>query len=192
MAEDIFARELSGEVISVQDPEYGKIHETIRQAQRITADLNTGCHNPEEAREIFARLTGRPAPEGFRLNPPFYTDFGRNLHVGRGSFFNFGCVCMDRGGIWIGEDVLIGPQVQLLTISHQKDPFSRRDTVCRPISIGDRVWIGAGAILLPGVSVGENAIIGAGAVVTRDVPPNAVAVGNPARILEKDVFGRER
>lgn len=184
MMRDIFERERTGEWISTSDPEYNKIHVLIREAQRITAELNAGYHDEEEIREIFSRLIGVKVPVSFRMNPPFHTDYGKRIRVGENVFFNFGCIFMDRGGISIGNDVLIGPAVQLLTINHQENPFERSTTRCKPITIGDRVWIGGGAIVLPGVTIGDNAIISAGAVVTHDVLENAVVAGNPAKVIK--------
>jgi acetyltransferase-like isoleucine patch superfamily enzyme len=108
---DIFQRELAGEVISLRDPEYPKIAALIAEAQRITAEMNTGYRDPAEVRLLFSRLTGATVDESFWLLPPFYTDFGKNIRVGRNVFINHACEFMDRGGITIGDDVLIGPKV---------------------------------------------------------------------------------
>ena len=143
-----------------------------------------GYHTPEQVRAWFARLTGTPIDETLRLCPPFYAGFGRNIRVGRRVFINTGCTFMDRGGIEIGDDAFIGPNVSLITTNHAAGPAMRRCTISRPIRLRGNVWIGAGAIVLPGVTLGENAVAGAGAVVTRDVPPNAVVGGNPARLIK--------
>lgn len=155
---DIFEREHAGEWISTSDSEYDKIHILIREAQRITTELNTGYHDEEEIHEIFSRLIGVKVPDSFCMNPPFHTDYG--------------------------NDVLIGPTVQLLTINHQENPFEKSITRWKPIAIGDMVWIGGGVIVLPGVTIGDNAIISAGAVVTHDVPENTVVAGNPAKVIK--------
>ena len=146
--------------------------------------LNTGYHTEEEIRMLFSKLTGTAIDSTFRLNPPFYTDFGKNIHIAKKVFINFNCVFMDRGGISIGDYSLIGPGVNLLTINHQQNPYERSSTISKPIVIGRRVWIGAGAIFLSGVTVGDHAIISAGAVVTHDVPENAVVAGNPAKVIK--------
>ena len=119
------------------------------------------------------------------INPPVHFDYGFNTFLGDDVFLNFGCTLLDVGRITIGDHTLIGPNVQLLTPTHPTDPELRRDLVegSKPITIGENVWIGGGAIVLPGVTVGDNAIIGAGAVVTKDVPAGATVVGNPARVL---------
>ena len=120
-----------------------------------------------------------------RMFPPFYTAFGKFTKVGKGVFVNFGCTFLDRGGITLGDDVFIGPNVQLITENHPEQPQNRRNVYARPISIGRGVWIGAGAIILPGVTVGENSIIGAGAVVKKDVPANVIVAGVPAKIVRE-------
>jgi len=117
------------------------------------------------------------------VRPPLYVDYGSNITVGARTFVNYNLTALDVAAITIGEDCQIGPNVQLLTPTHPLEPGPRRDKLeaARPIVIGDNVWLGGGAIVLPGVTIGDNSVIGAGAVVTRDVPANVVAVGNPAR-----------
>jgi acetyltransferase-like isoleucine patch superfamily enzyme len=180
---DIFERELAGEVISLPDPEYPKIAACITEAQRIIAEMNTGYRSPDEMRALFERLTGAAVHESFWLLPPFYTDFGRNIRVGRNVFINHACEFMDRGGITIEDDVLIGPKVNLVTINHPLDPATRRSTYCAPISIRKGAWLGAAVSVMPGVTIGENAVIAANAVVTRDVPDDAIVGGVPARLI---------
>lgn len=117
------------------------------------------------------------------IRPPFHCDYGYNITLGAGAFLNFNCVILDVVEVIIGDGAQIGPGVQILTADHHRDPAERASGLefGRPISIGSNVWIGAGAIILPGVSIGDNAVIGAGSVVTRDVPAGTTAVGNPAR-----------
>ena len=124
--------------------------------------------------------------EGVELRPPLYVDYGTNLVIGDRVFANFGLTALDVAHITIGNDVQIGPHVQLLTPTHPTDPVERRDKweAASPIVIGDNVWLGGGAIVLAGVTIGENSIIGAGAVVTKDIPANVVAVGNPAKVIK--------
>jgi acetyltransferase-like isoleucine patch superfamily enzyme len=182
---DIFERDLSGEVISLHDPEYYKIGAAIDETQRIIAELNNSYHDNAEVRTLFSRLTGVQVDETVALLPPFYTDFGRNIRVGKRVFINHCCEFMDRGGITIGDDVLIAPKVNLITISHPLNPAKRRATFTSPIVIGNGVWIGAGATVMPNVTIGENAVVAAGAVVTKDVPPNTVVAGVPAKVIKK-------
>lgn len=184
---DIFQREIRGEEVSTDEPEYFKILELITEAQKITAELNTGYHEPDEVREIMSRLTGRKLDKSFGLLPPFYTDYGKNLVIGKDVFINHACTFMDRGGITIEDKVLIAPKVNLITINHPLSP-SRREkgisTICRPITVKRNAWIGAAATIMPGVTVGENSIVSAGAVVTRDVPPNTIVAGVPAKVIK--------
>jgi maltose O-acetyltransferase len=121
--------------------------------------------------------------EGAYIRPPFHCDYGYNISLGRGVFLNFNCVILDVVRVTIGDGTQIGPGTQILTADHPRDPVQRRAGLefGRPVTIGTNVWIGAAAIILPGVTVGDDAIVGAGAVVTRDVPKGATVVGNPAR-----------
>lgn len=160
------------------------MHRAADEARRITAELNGRYHTEEEIYELFCRLTGRTAGEGFRLFPPFYTDFGRNITVGRNVFINAGCCFQDQGGITIGDGTLVGHQVVLATLNHVLDPARRGDMTPAPIAIGKNVWIGSHATILPGVRVGDNAVVAAGAVVTKDVPANAVVGDVPAVLLK--------
>jgi acetyltransferase-like isoleucine patch superfamily enzyme len=182
---DIFQRELAGELISLSDPEYPKIAALIAEAQRLIAEMNTGYRDPDEVRTLFGRLTGTAVDESFWLLPPFYTDFGKNIRVGRNVFVNHGCEFMDRGGITLGDNVLIGPKVNLVTINHPLDPATRRSTYCAPIVIRNGAWLSAAVSVMPGVTIGENAVVAANAVVTTDVPDNAVVGGIPARVIRQ-------
>lgn len=156
-----------------------------QRAQRLTAELNFTYHEPEEIVQLFSRLIGKPVGEGFCLFPPFYTDYGQNITVGRHVFLNTSCHFQDQGGITIGDGTQIGHNVVLATLNHNEDPKRRRETIPAPIVIGKNVWIGANATITPGVTIGDGAIVAAGAVVTRDVPPNMVVGGVPARILRE-------
>lgn len=189
MMKDIFERDLSGEVILLTDPDYHKIGTVIYEAQKIIAELNNSFHDKAEVRALFSRLTGVEVDETFELLPPFYTDFGRNIRVGKNVFINHCCEFMDRGGITIGNNVLIAPKVNLITIGHPLNPTDRRATYTAPITIQNGVWIGAGASIIPGVTIGENSVVATGAVVTKDVPPNTVVAGIPAKII-KNITGK--
>ena len=188
---DIFEREKAGEIISLDDPEYGKIAALITEAQKLIADINTGYRSPQEVRDLFSRLTGVTVDPSFWMLPPFYTDFGKNIRVGKNVFINHGCEFMDRGGITLEDDVLIGPKVNLITINHPMEPTQRRSTFCAPIVIKRNAWIGVGASVMPGVTIGENAVIAANAVVTSDVAANSVVGGIPAKVL-KTFLDREK
>lgn len=187
---NIFERDLAGEAISNREEEYYRIEEVITEAQRILSELNLAYHTRAEIRDIFSRLTGREVDPSFELLTPFYTDFGRNIIVGKDVFINQNCTFMDRGGILLEDRVLIAPRVNLITTNHIIDPNDRRSVQSRPITIRKNAWIGAGATITPGVTVGENAIVAAGAVVTSDVTADTIVGGVPAKFIKKIV--RER
>ena len=139
--------------------------------------------SPAERRDLLRQRMGEVG-EGAIIRPPFHCDYGYNIRLGRGVFMNFNCVVLDVCEVEIGDQTQIGPGVQILTADHPRDPAQRAEGIefGRPITIGRNVWIGGGAIILPGVTIGDDAIIGAGSVVTRDVPEGATAAGNPARL----------
>ncbi len=156
-----------------------------REAQKITMEINTRYHGPEELQELFSQLIGKPVGEGFGLFPPFYTDFGKNITIGSNVFINADCKFQDQGGITIGDGSLIGHGVVLATLNHDMDPAKRQQLHPAPIVIGKGVWIGANAVVTAGVTIGDNAVVAAGAVVTKDVPANTVVGGVPARKIKE-------
>lgn len=175
-------RMLAGELYIAEDPE---LAEDSLRAMTLTESFNRSvARDPDERRRILGDLLGAFG-EGSEIRPPLYCDYGYQLHIGSRTFINFGLVALDVARITIGDDVQFGPNVQLLTPTHPTDAELRRAKweAASPITIGDNAWIGGGAIVLPGVTIGENTIVGAGAVVTKDVPPNTLAVGNPARVI---------
>lgn len=155
------------------------------QAMKLTAKLNGSYHTPEEIQKIFSELTGRQVDKTFGMFPPFYTDCGKNITVGKNVFINSGCRFQDQGGIFIGDGTLIGHNVVLATLNHGIAPEERHDLFPAPIRIGKNVWIGANVTVLPGVTIGDNAVIAAGAVVTKNVPANVVVAGVPAKVIRK-------
>ena len=174
----------SGKTVEGGSEVHKYMSELSGEAMKITAQINNAYHSPEELKTLFETLIGRPT-EDFRLFPPFYTDCGKNIRVGKNVFINSGCCFQDQGGITIGDGVLIGHQVVLATLDHVLDPDKRQSIIPRPIVIGNNVWIGSHSTILGGVTVGDNAVIAAGAVVTKDVPPNTIAGGVPAKIIKK-------
>lgn len=167
-----------------EDPEVIlQMRELSRQAQKITMEINTKYHDTAELQKLFFELIGKPVDDTFSLFPPFYTDFGKNIHVGKRVFINSDCKFQDQGGIYIGDDVLIGHAVVLATLNHDIDPEKRPQLHPAPIRIGNKVWIGANCTITSGVTIGENSIVAAGAVVTRDVPPNTIVGGVPAKVI---------
>ncbi len=176
---DIFTRDLDGELVDMNDSEFEKIFAVIQNTLKLTAKLNSGHYEQAKVREIMSEIMGREFDESNWLLPPFYVDFGKIF------FMNQACTFMDRGGIEIGDDVFIGPKCNLTTINHDFNPYNRRATFCKSIKIGNRVWLGIGVTICPGVSIGDNSIIAAGSVVTKDVPANVIVGGNPARVLKE-------
>ena len=171
-------RMLAGDLYVADDP---KIREESQRALRLADEFNRAPAGEERQRLLGELLGG--IGEGSEIRPPLYVDFGYHLVVGARTFVNFGLTALDVAPITIGDDVQIGPHVQLLTPTHPIDPELRRAKweAAAPITIGDNVWLGGAVIVLPGVTIGENTVVGAGAVVSRDLPANVVAVGNPAR-----------
>lgn len=167
----------------MRDPE--AMRAASQRALRLTCELNGSYHAPEQVRELFFELIGQPVDDTFCLFPPFYTDYGWNITVGRNVFINTGCRFQDQGGIVLGNGALIGHNVVLATLNHDEDPAKRHIVHPAPIVLGKNVWIGANATVVPGVTIGDGAIVAAGAVVTRDVPPNTVVGGIPARVIKK-------
>lgn len=159
-------------------------NELFQEAVRIGMELNTKYHTPEELREIMGRLIGKQVDRSFRMFPPFYTDFGKNITIGKDVFINSGCHFQDQGGIEIGDGALIGHNVVLATINHDLNPKGNRKNHYAPIKVGAHVWIGSNATILPGVTIGDWAVVAAGAVVVQDVPAMSVVGGVPARVLK--------
>ncbi|GGQ18622.1 maltose O-acetyltransferase [Streptomyces mutabilis] len=174
----------AGDLYIADDPEIARRQQ---QAVRLAARYRAAyTEDAEAARPILAELLGSLGAEA-HVRPPLYVDYGSNITIGARTFVNYNLTALDVAAVTIGEDCQIGPNVQLLTPTHPLEPGPRRDKLeaALPITIGDNVWLGGGAIVLPGVTIGDNSVIGAGAVVTKDVPAGVVAVGNPARPVRK-------
>ncbi|WP_414811619.1 DapH/DapD/GlmU-related protein [Rossellomorea marisflavi] len=175
----------AGHPIAGEDKElHGMLTDCSFEAQRMTMKLNTSYHSKEEIVEIFRELTGREVDDSFMCFPPFYTDLGKNISIGKDVFFNTGCSFQDRGGIHIGDGSLIGMNVNIATLNHGLDMKTRNTTYASPVTIGKSVWIGSGATILPGVTIGDGAVVAAGAVVTKDVPEGTVVAGVPAKVVK--------
>lgn len=175
-------RMLAGELYIADDPELAR--DNLRAMTLIERFNGSSAADPGLRRRILTDLLGGFG-EGSEVRPPMYCDYGYQIYIGARTFVNFGLMALDVAEIVIGDDVQFGPNVQLLTPTHPTDAELRRAKweAAEPITIGNNAWLGGGAIVLAGVVVGENAVVGAGAVVTKDVPPNTVAVGNPARVV---------
>lgn len=154
------------------------------EARRITFRLNSAYHTPDEVRAVLSELFGYKVPDRFRVFPPFYTDFGKNITVGEGVFINACCHFQDHGGVTLGDGCQIGHNVVFATLNHGLAPEERVSTIPAPIILGKNVWVGSNATILQGVTIGDNAVVGAGAVVTKDVPANTVVGGVPAKFIK--------
>lgn len=157
----------------------------VKRAALLTARINRlTLNDAAEVRSLLGELIGKSVDESVVLSPPFFTTGGRKLSFGRNVFINQNCTFYDLGGITIADDVLIGPNVSLITSGHPVEPSRRRDgVVAKPIVVAANVWIAAGAIVIGGITIGEGSVVAAGAVVTRDVPPRTLVGGNPARTI---------
>ncbi|MDE7329669.1 MAG: sugar O-acetyltransferase [Clostridia bacterium] len=160
------------------------MHEAAERARKITAEINNTFRTQEELRKLFSELTGQKVDDGFCLFPPFYSDYGQNITVGKNVFINSGCCFQDQGGIEIGDNALIGQQTVIATLNHDLTPQRRADMFPAPVKIGNGVWIGAHSTILAGVTIGNGAVVAAGAVVTKDVPENVAVAGVPAKIIK--------
>jgi maltose O-acetyltransferase len=175
---------LAGELYRATGPE---IAADMLRAERLLQAYNAGSSENADARAALLRELLGSIGENTLIRPPFHCDYGYNIHLGRGVFMNFGCVFLDVGRIEVGEFCQLGPGVHVYAADHPRDPDQRRAGLERgaPVWIGRNVWIGGGAIVMPGIKIGDDAIIGAGSVVTHDVPAGATVAGNPARFLAR-------
>ena len=174
-----------GYIVDAGSEDHLVMHELSQRALKITMELNSKYHTKEEIVQLMSELTGQKIDESFGMFPPFYTDCGRNIHIGNNVFINAGCKFQDQGGIYIEDGVLIGHNAVLATINHMEDPEKRAGMIFQPIHIEKKVWLGANVTVLPGVTIGEGSVIAAGAVVTKDVPANIIAAGVPAKVIRK-------
>lgn len=181
--QEIFQKLTSGSVVPISDPIFQIINQECIQTLEWVAQLNTSG-NIDFARNTLGKIIGEPVDVTTTLFPPFTINFGKFTRVGKHVFINHGCSFLDLGGITIEDHVLIGPQVKLVTENHPLNPEDRRGMLAKPILIKENAWIGAGATLLPGVTIGKNSVVAAGAIVTKDVPPDTVVGGIPAKILK--------
>jgi acetyltransferase-like isoleucine patch superfamily enzyme len=180
---DIFERLRNGETISSNDPEAIKLRDASFAARKLLVQLNNSS-DPAEIRDFLSQITGSEIDESVAVFTPLYINYGKNTKIGKNVFINFDCVFLDLGGITIEDNVLIAPKVSLLSEGHPVNPNDRHSLVPGHIYIRKNAWVGAGATILPGVTIGENAVVAASAVVSKDVPPNAVVGGVPAKHIK--------
>lgn len=177
-------RMLAGDLYIADDPQ---LFVEMQRAATLLHRFNYGDPSDQAARYATLRELLGSLGEGAFVRPPLQCDYGYQIHIGARTFINFNAVLLDVAPIIIGEDVQIGPNVQLLTPTHPLDPEPRRAKweAAKPITIGNNVWLGGGVIVLPGVTIGDNTVVGGGAVVTKDLPANVLALGNPARVIRQ-------
>ncbi|MHC2991913.1 acetyltransferase [Pontibacter sp. HJ8] len=180
---DIFDRLKAGEPIRLDDPQYPKVQAVVDRTISLSTQLNTST-DINQIRERLSEVIGTELDESTTIFPPFHTNFGRFIRIGKNVFINHACSFLDMGGITIEDHVLLGPRVNLTTENHPLDPADRRTLICKPILIKRNAWIGAAATILPGVTIGENAVVAAGAVVSKDVPADTIVGGVPAKFIK--------
>jgi len=176
---------LNGETVNVETPTWAIIEQTVSKNKRLLAQYNQLTTTDDGQRKLLNQVFVRPLPASSTVSAPFHSDFGRHIFIGERVFINQDCMFTDMGGVYLADDVLIGPKVSLITVNHLEDPRYRRQVQPQAIHIEQGAWVGAGAIILPGITIGAHAIVGAGSIVTKDVPAEMVVVGNPARQIRK-------
>ncbi|MGN6292111.1 MAG: DapH/DapD/GlmU-related protein [Chitinophagaceae bacterium] len=182
-ANTIFNDLKSGITVGPQHPQIKDLREASYSTIRLLQQLNASS-SPEAIRKILGEITGVVIDETVAVFPPLFINYGRHLSIGKNVFINFNCTFLTLGGIVIEDNVLIGPEVKILSEGHPLSPDERQSLIPGKVHIKQNAWIGAGATILPGISIGENAVVAAGAVVTKDVPGNTVVAGIPAKIIK--------
>lgn len=184
MNKELLEKIQTSEFISNKDPIFTEINEILENNLKLTSELNTGYKTPQEVRNILSKITGSKLDSSVQVLTPFNTDFGSNIRLGKGIFINKSCMFVDLGGIELEDNVLIGPDVKILSVNHPLDSKNRRGVILKSVKIKRNAWLGAGVTVCPGVTIGENSVIGAGSVVTKDVPSNTVYAGVPAKFIK--------
>ena len=174
-----------GTYVEAESEIFNAFHKYSQEALKITSEINNKYNSPEKIRKLFSKLTESKIDETFGLFPPFYTDCGKNIKIGKNVFINSCCRFQDQGGIEIGDGSLIGHNTTIATLNHDFNPQKRQNLTPSPVKIGKNVWIGSDCTILPGVEIGDGSIVGAGSVVTKSIPANVIAVGNPARVVKE-------
>ena len=180
---DIFKRMLAGGIIRNDDPQMPLAWEVVARTARLLPVLNAAT-SMGEARKYLSEIIGSEIDKSNALFLPFYTNFGIHIKIGKGITINHACTFLDLGGITLGDDVMLGPKVNLITENHPVNPTERKQLNLKSILIKKNAWIGAAATVLPGVTIGENSIVAAGAVVNKDVPANTIVGGIPAKVIK--------
>lgn len=171
--------------LDLQSEDYQEVQKNIDRNLRLTQELNTGAHSIDEIRDAVSEIIGKKLDPSVEIRLPFWTDYGANLHIGKNVYINSNSLFTDLGGIYLDDNVLIAPNVTIVSVNHHQEPENRRNLILKPVHIKKNAWIGASATIAPGVTIGENSIVGAGAVVTKDVPDNTIVAGVPAKPIKK-------
>ncbi len=180
---NIFERLKSGKSIPMDDPDYHEISIAVKRTMELSVKLNMSV-DVDQARKWLGEIIGKPIDDSTTIFTPFHTNVGYNISLGKNVFVNHNCSFLDIGGITIEDDVMIGPSVNITSENHPVDINTRRSMVPASVLIKKGVWIGAGVTILPGVTIGENSVVAAGALVNKDVPPNQVVAGVPAKFIK--------
>jgi len=173
----------SGQPFRLDDPAFQEIVDYKDRTLRLSIQLNAST-DTDEVRDRLSDIIGSEIDKSTTIFAPFFTNFGRYISIGKNVFINHACSFLDMGGITVGDNVLIGPKVNLVSENHPIDPTQRKSLIGKPIVIKNNAWIGAAATILPGITVGENSIVAAGSIVTKDVPDNCIVAGNPAKQIK--------
>ncbi|MCF2442586.1 sugar O-acetyltransferase [Dyadobacter sp. CY345] len=180
----IFKRMRSGEVIRKDDQGYEDFTKAVAKTIQLCVEMNANATDMDDMRQRLSEIIGIPIDQSTTIFPPFHTNFGRFIRLGKNVFINHACSFLDIGGIYIEDDVQIGPRVNITSENHPTDTADRKALILKPVIIRQNAWIGAGATILPGVTIGENGVVAAGAVVSRDVPANTIVAGIPAKVIK--------
>lgn len=172
------------QIITQEHPVFSELYPIVEENLRHVAELNSGFHELKQRQRLLSAIINEPVDESVRINAPFHTDFGRHISLGKNIIINMGAMFTDLGGIVLEDNVLIAPRVNIITVNHPTAPNQRGGLILKPVIIRKNAWIGTNATILPGVTIGENAIVAAGAVVSRDVAPNTIVGGVPAKLIK--------
>lgn len=180
---DIFERLRNGETIPASNPQRPLLREESYNTKALLVRMNAS-YDPSEIRDLLSQITSRELDESVTIFTPLYVNYGKNTKIGKNVFINFNCTILDLGGVTIEDNVLIAPNVNILSEGHPISPNERQSLISKHIHIKKNAWIGANATILQGVTIGENAVVAAGSVVTKDVPDNTIVGGIPAKIIK--------
>ncbi|MFD1417983.1 DapH/DapD/GlmU-related protein [Companilactobacillus keshanensis] len=181
----IVDRAIENKYIKGDSSEFPEIKQIVEENSELLIKLNYNYQDKQQRLELLSQITHQTVSSTNEINTPFHTDFGPHIFLGENDFINKDCMFVDLGGIYLGNNVLIGPRCTIISINHDEEPEHRTNLLPKAVHIHDGAWLGAGVMVLPGVTIGKNAIVGAGSVVTKNVPENMVAVGNPAKVIRK-------